>query len=53
MYSNAPIIIDIGTSTIKAGFGGQEKPSLIFPNFYGEVKYPKAGGLIKKDEKKK
>lgn len=52
MYSNAPIIIDIGTSTIKAGFGGQEKPSLIFPNFYGEVKYPKAGGLIKKDEKK-
>jgi centractin len=52
LNSKAPIIIDIGTSTIKAGFGGQEKPSLIFPNIFGEMKYPKAGGLIKKDEKR-
>lgn len=41
MYSNAPIIIDIGTSTIKAGFGGQEKPSFIFPICNGEVNYQK------------
>ena len=50
MYSKTPLIIDIGTSSVKVGFSGQEKPSLIFPNILGETKYPKAGGL-KKDEK--
>ena len=46
--SNTPIIIDFGTSTIRVGFKGQEKPTLIFPNILGEIKYPKAGGLLKK-----
>ena len=52
MNTKTPLIIDIGTSSIKFGFSGQEKPSLIFPNIIGEMKYPKAGGLLKKDEKK-
>ena len=49
--SNTPIIIDFGTSTIRVGFKGQEKPTLIFPNILGEIKYQKAGGLLKKGEK--
>ena len=48
---NTPIIIDFGTSTIRVGFSGQDKPSLIFPNILGEINYPKAGGLLKKEEK--
>ena len=52
MNSKIPIIIDFGTSSIKVGFSGQEKPSLVFPNIFGEMKYPKAGGLLKKDEKR-
>ena len=40
--SNTPIIIDFGTSTIRVGFKGQEKPTLIFPNILGEIKYQKA-----------
>ena len=36
LYSKTPIIVDIGTSTIKAGISGQEKPSLVFPNYFGE-----------------
>jgi len=51
-YSKTPIIIDLGSSSIKAGFSGEEKPSLVFPNIFGEMKYPKAGGLLKKDDKK-
>ena len=34
-----PIIIDLGSSEIKAGFSGEDKPSLIFKSFIGEPKY--------------
>ena len=51
-FSKTPIIIDIGTSTIKAGLSGQEKPSLIFPNYFGEMKYSKSVGFWKEDDKK-
>ena len=50
--SKTPIIVDIGTSTIKAGLSGQEKPSLVFPNYLGEMKYTKSIGSWKDDEKK-
>jgi centractin len=50
-YSKTPIIVDIGTSTIKAGLSGQEKPSLVFPNFFGEMKYSKSKGVRKEDDK--
>jgi actin-related protein len=30
MSNNIPIIVDLGTSEIKAGFSGQEKPELCF-----------------------
>ena len=53
LYSKTPIIIDIGTSSIKAGLSGQEKPSLVFPNYFGEMKYSKSVGILKEDDKKK
>ena len=51
-YSKTPIIVDIGSSMIKAGLSGQEKPSIVFPNILGEMKYQKVGGLLKNEEKK-
>ena len=51
-YSKTPIIVDIGTSVIKAGISGQEKPSLVFPNYFGEMKYSKSVGSWKEDDKK-
>ena len=52
LYSKAPIIVDIGTSTIKAGLSGQEKPTLVFPNYFGEMKYSKSIGSWEEDNKK-
>ena len=52
LYSKTPIIIDIGTSSIKAGLSGQEKPSLVFPNYFGKMKYSKSVGSWKEDDKK-
>ena len=34
-----PIIIDLGSGEIKAGFGGQERPKVLFKNQLGEPKY--------------
>ena len=51
-YSKTPIIVDIGTSMIKAGLSGQEKPSLVFPNYFGEMKYSKSLDSWKDDDKK-
>ena len=36
-----PLIIDIGSGEIKAGYSGDEKPKIIFKNFIGEPKYKK------------
>ena len=52
LYSKTPIIVDIGTSTIKAGLSGQEKPTLIFPNYFGEMKYSKSIGSWDEENKK-
>ena len=52
LYTKTPIIVDLGTSTIKAGLSGQEKPSLIFPNYFGNMKYSKSICSWKQDEKK-
>ena len=38
-YFQKPIIIDLGSGQIKAGFGGQELPKKIFNNYIGEPKY--------------
>ena len=40
-YFKLPIIIDIGSGEVKAGFSGEEKPKLIFQNYFGEPKYKK------------
>lgn len=36
-----PLIIDNGSGIIKAGFGGQEKPSVEFANIVGRPKHTK------------
>ena len=40
-YLKLPIIIDIGSGEVKAGFSGEENPKLIFKNYFGEPKYKK------------
>ena len=40
-FLKLPIIIDIGSSEIKAGFSGEEKPKVIIKNYFGEPKYKK------------
>ena len=39
VYLKLPIIIDIGSGEIKAGFSGEEKPKVTFNNYFGEPKY--------------
>ena len=38
-YLKLPIVIDIGSGEVKAGFSGEEKPKVIFKNYFGEPKY--------------
>ena len=44
-----PIIIDLGSSEIKAGFSGEEKPSVIFKSYIGEPKYKKVFSALYKE----
>ena len=41
MSNNMPIIVDLGTSEIKAGFSGEDSPKIHSPNFIGELKNKK------------
>ena len=47
-----PIIIDLGSSEIKAGFSGDDKPSVIFKSHIGEPKYKEVFSSIQKENKK-
>ena len=40
-YLKLPIIVDIGSGEVKAGFSGEENPKIIFQNYFGEPKYKK------------
>ena len=40
-YLKLPIIVDIGSGEVKAGFSGEENPKVIFQNYFGEPKYKK------------
>ena len=40
-YLKLPIIVDIGSGEIKAGFSGEENPKVTFKNYLGEPKYNK------------
>ena len=40
-YLKLPIIVDIGSGEIKAGFSGEENSKVIFSNYIGEPKYKK------------
>ena len=41
MPKNIPIIVDLGTSEIRAGFSGEESPKVNSPNYIGELKNKK------------
>ena len=40
-YLKLPIIVDIGSGEVKAGFSGEENPKVVFNNYFGEPKYKK------------
>ena len=40
-YLKLPIVVDIGSGEVKAGFSGEENPKVIFQNYFGEPKYKK------------
>ena len=40
-YLKLPIIVDIGSGKVKAGFSGEENPKIVFDNYIGESKYNK------------
>lgn len=44
---NAPIVIDNGSGTIRAGFAGQDQPKCFFPSWVGRPKHVRtlAGAL--------
>lgn len=44
---NAPIVLDNGSGTTRAGFAGEDAPKVIFPSFVGRPKHPRvlAGAL--------
>jgi len=37
----SPIVIDVGSGVIKAGLGGEEKPSLFVNTYVGRPKHPR------------
>lgn len=45
-----PLVIDIGTGMIKAGFAGDDAPTAVFPTIIGRPRYPQAMvGIGQKD----
>ena len=52
-YLKLPIIIDIGSGEIKAGFSGEEKPKVTFNNYFGEPKYKKIIKTFDNESKEK
>ncbi|KAL8713857.1 MAG: hypothetical protein Q9220_002002 [cf. Caloplaca sp. 1 TL-2023] len=47
LLHNAPIVLDNGSGTIRAGFAGEDLPKCYFPSFVGRPKHVRvlAGGL--------
>ena len=48
-----PIIIDLGSSEIKAGLSGEEKPSVKFKSYLGEPKFKKVFSPLYKNPEMK
>ena len=40
-YLKLPIIVDIGSGKVKAGFSGEENPKIVFKNYFGIPKFKK------------
>ena len=52
-FLKLPIIIDIGSGVIKAGFSGEEKPKVLIKSYFGEPKYKKIIRTFDKESKDK
>ena len=37
---SVPVVFDCGSSTCKAGFGGDDAPRIVLPSVYGQPKHP-------------
>jgi len=48
LLTRQPIVVDIGSSSIKAGFAGEDKPSIMIRSIVGRPKHPRvmAGGAL-------
>ncbi|KAM7537883.1 hypothetical protein Aperf_G00000076433 [Anoplocephala perfoliata] len=50
MIMNQPIVVDVGTGVLKAGFAGDQIPKHYFPNFIGRPKHVRAmAGAVEGD----
>jgi len=49
-YLKLPIIVDIGSGEIKAGFSGEDKPKVILKNCFGEPKFKKILRVFNKEK---
>ena len=48
-YLKLPIVVDIGSGEVKAGFSGEENPKIVFKNYFGIPKFKKLKSENKKD----
>ena len=48
-YLKLPIVVDIGSGEVKAGFNGEENPKIDFKNYFGIPKFKKLKSENKKD----
>lgn len=48
LLTRQPIVVDLGSSSIKAGFAGEDKPSIVVRSVVGRPKHPRvmAGGAL-------
>uniref|UniRef100_A0A0X3P7P7 Alpha-centractin n=2 Tax=Schistocephalus solidus TaxID=70667 RepID=A0A0X3P7P7_SCHSO len=51
MIMNQPVVVDLGTGVLKAGFAGDQTPKYHFPNFIGRPKHVRVmAGAIEGDD---
>ena len=50
-YLKLPIVVDIGSGEVKAGFSGEENPKIVFKNYFGIPKYKKVLKSYDKENK--
>ncbi len=48
LLTRQPVVVDNGTGTVKAGYAGEDKPSVLLNNVVGRPKHQRvmAGGAL-------